>query len=297
MLVHAGVSRYGLGMPPGGFQSTWHGVADPLGRCLDYWAISRSMQPLLFEVEVEREALARAYQSPVTILFRRPEKNTEGDLDRRKLKGRYRKRKWRNWREASEGQFNAPLRPVSWATLADAERDIQRLGASMAQRTSATRATPYDAFEFDLVARRKQERDTYRRKCLQRAILIVRRQKKVWRSEQAIEAAMLAGRNLPAHTRSAPSPVITGSPTVERRTEDFRKHWSSIMTEDQVCSTEVENQYTTSVRDPAAHPGSIPVDHQDLVEVLRKLKPGRAEGQDGVAAEFITALSIEESSA
>lgn len=279
-----------LAIPSRGFQATWQGATEPLGRCLDYWAISRSMKLLLVETEVEREALARTSHSPVGILLRKPEQGTKEERGSKNRKGMYRKRKWPNWREAAEGQFNPLLRPEAWASLADAERDIQMAGAASAQRTPTTRATPYDAFEFDLVARRKQEKDPYRRKCLQRAIFVVRRQNKVWRSEQAISASTLAGKSLQV---VATSHVITGSVTTMCKTEDFRRHWSSMMAEDQVCGTETEHRYASSLRDPVAHPGSIPVDLQSLVQVLRKLKPGRIGGQDGVAAESITALSIE----
>lgn len=138
----------------------------------------------LVEAAVGTEAVARTSHCPMSILLRRPAQPTKSKEEGNKCRrSRYRKRKWPNWREAAEGQYNALLRPAAWVDLTEAENDIQRAGSASAQRSSTTRATPYDAFEFSLVAHRKQEKDPYRRKCLQRAMCAVRRHKKVWRVE------------------------------------------------------------------------------------------------------------------
>lgn len=50
--------------------------------------------------------------------------------------------------------------------------------------------------------------------------------------------------------------------------------------------------YGTAVPEPTKHAGQIPVDLQSLLDALQKLLPGRAGGDDGVAAEFVTALGV-----
>lgn len=183
------------------------------------------------------------------------------------------------------------------------ENDIARAGRLSAATTSGRLGTPFDYLEKRLIQPRKTQHHPATRKVVQRGILQARRQQRLWRAEKRILEATHQGKNLarPRDQRTRLTLLIVGRYSTESNTRSFEHHWEGIMTTTTDGVTMDEDIPTVGL-DPSdvqdvvpvsvAHPGEAKdINLELLVKILARLKPGRAGGADGVAAEFVVALS------
>lgn len=116
--------------PPGGLATTfrpYHGGAE---KVLDYIFVSRGMSSAPWVCNSLEVALATDHK-PLTALLRRAPLQGTG-----RRRSRYIRRKWKDWSEASPGQFAALLTHGGLATIEQAEQNIARAGASSARRAA-----------------------------------------------------------------------------------------------------------------------------------------------------------------
>lgn len=127
------------------------------------------------------------------------------------------------------------------------------------------------------------------RRILHRCVLEVRAFRRRWKYEGTLQGATQAGRNLSKETRQSDL-VLRSKQSASGRCEEFRKHWTDIVQGPGSADITLLEELRS------ASSGSFPDEGHcsvlSFLNIVRKLKKGRAGDEDGVIAEFLEPLSV-----
>lgn len=209
--------------PLGGLQTTFIPYNADAARVLDNTFTSNSMCNSSWICEVIDVALPTHHRLLTALL------GCNAVQRRSRRRHRYMRRKWKDWGEASPGQFAALLRHGAWTAIQGAEKNISQAGGTSAKRMTQRRWTPFDDCILQLEAQRNSTACRQHRTLLTRCVFAARRFRQRWKYDEEFQTATERGSNFSKQAQTRQGLELVGAGEQTTRQREFEEHWKKIM--------------------------------------------------------------------